>query len=83
MISAATPLLQLTMRSGNPMLTPVERAWANLAAEVLILHIKEGCSPEMDDEWFFILCSLANVDHEDLRKKIDFIFGTEEDYDER
>lgn len=82
MISVATPLLQLTMRSGNPRLTPVERAWANLAAEVLLMYIKEGCNPIMEDEWFFILCSLADVDHEDLRKRIDFIFGTEEDYDE-
>ena len=83
MTSAATPLLQLTMRSGNPTLTPVERAWANLAAEILLMYIKEGCNPTMEEEWFFVLCSLADVDHEDLRKKIDFIFGTEEDYDER
>ena len=71
--------IQLSARRTPSTLTPVERAWSCLASEVLLSYIKSGCSPRMEDEWFDTLCFLSHVDPNELRKKLEFIFGPEED----
>lgn len=61
-------------------LTEVEKAWAKLALAILKDYISSGCDPEMDADWFNTLCCLCNLNPDDLQEKIDYIFGTEDDY---
>lgn len=61
-------------------LTEIDRAWAKLAVAILKDYIESGCQPDMDIDWFEDLCFLANVNPDDLQAKIEFIYGTEDDY---
>lgn len=56
-------------------ITPVERCWASLAAAILRNYIYDGCPGDMPAEWFDVLCGLANVNPDDLRSKILYVFG--------
>lgn len=62
-------------------LTRQEHAWARLAVAILRDYIESGCEPHMEDDWFCALCFLGNINPDDLQKKIDYIFGSEEDYE--
>ena len=77
-MNPGTPL-QSSVKNAPSTLTPVERAWSCLASEVLLSYIKSGCNPRMDSEWFDALCHLSSVDPGELRKKLEFIYGPEED----
>lgn len=56
-------------------LNEVDRQWAALSMAILKSYIESGCCPEMDDDWYKTLCFLSNVNPNDLRKKIEYIYG--------